>query len=316
VFFGQDLFKLNTQYTLKNTQMICLASDGVIGDMRKAEPVGAATSTQPRGENDLSFAFLLRFGSFRYYTGGDIDDAPGETTMEQFLLDQLKTDWTKTHMGRTPVPDFHACAIKVNHHGSANGTKAPFVDYFKPKVAVFSSGLQKFSSDFHPSEQVVKRLATDNKVCGKDTTTKRQQLFTFRIKSVRTLDANPMDNLQTSNKWKNLGIQDVILYVRKEAGGSPLNNLPPKIYMFRMFRMKSTYKPLSPTKPRPVIPPGDPTPTMPNEFAYDPTFIICDRKDDCTNKQHSVLPLPERQALILPTDLSLISLLRLFFNQP
>jgi Metallo-beta-lactamase superfamily len=319
VFYGQDLLKLNTQYTLKNTQMICVASDGVIGDTRRAQPKATSTSgTDPKGENDLSFAFLLRFGSFRYYTGGDTDDNPDETAMEDFLRMQVDGDWRAKYQGSTPIPKFHVCAMKVNHHGSKYGTNAPFVDLFDPKIAVFSSGMQKFSEGYHPSKEAVSRLDGAKKICNANPPSRRQLLFTFRIKSVNKNDANPMEKLSTSNNWKNIGIQDVVLYVQKEADGRPLNDLPPKIYMFRLWRLKGDYRRLTPTIARPAIPPGDPTPPamLPEEFAYDPTVITCDRVDDCTNKKHSVLALPEKPALFPPDNLSLLSLLRLFFNQP
>jgi beta-lactamase superfamily II metal-dependent hydrolase len=314
VFYGQDLLKLNTQYTLKNTQMICVASDGVIGDTRKAEPkTNSTTGTAPKGENDLSFAFILRFGSFRYYTGGDIDDADGETAMEDYLTKEVDKDWKAIYKSQK----FHVCAMKVNHHGTKFGTKPDFVELFDPKIAVFSSGMQQFSKDFHPSKDAISRLDGAKKICNANPPSNRQQLFTFRIRSGNKNDANPMEKLTTSDKWKNLGIQDVVLYVKEETDGRPLNDLPPKIYMFRLWRLKGDYRRLTPTITRPPIPPGYTIPaTLPEEFAYDPGVITCDRVDDCTNKKHSVLPLPEKPVLVKPGDLSLISLLRLFLNQP
>lgn len=273
LFFGQDLFKFNESYQLANTQMICVASDGVIGDDRVALPRNN-NNNKPRGENDLSFAFLLRFGTFRYYTGADIDDDPDETEMETALVKQLEGDWTSANPGRP----FHVCAMKVNHHGSENGTKPDFVRYFNPRIAVFSAGYRTFGQskkdkkkkNIHPSIDAITNLS------GGTNPPSRQLLFTFVMKlKDRVKEADPMEKIADYKKWQNSGLQDVILQVRKEA---LVDNQPPRIYLSRLKR-NNTYAPLPP------------------EIQYAPASIDCDQ-----GREHRLLPLPERSPLIPVKD--------------
>ena len=310
LFFGQDLFKINQTYDLKNVQMICVASDGMIGPDQVAKNKGNVVA-----ENDLSFAFVLRFGSFRYFTGGDLGfQGSRYTNMEDPLVKQLETiEWN------TLTP-FHVCALKVNHHGSDNSTGNEFVRYFNPALAVFSAGQRTFktktTSKIHPTAEAIKQLGGNTPGSG-NTTPSRQLLFTFRLRLGGSNDANPMKNFNKYKSWAlvppNGAPQDVILYVRKEADERPLNDLPPRIYMSRMWRSKAKLK----SEPRPKSAPSpkatEPTPKLPNEFPYDPYFIECDKVD--TNKKHKVLILPSLTPLIAPNNLDRISQLWPFFNQ-
>jgi hypothetical protein len=273
IFFGQDLLRIGRDYELENVQMICVASNGVIGD--KEEPT--RTANRPPDENDLGFAFVLRFGSFRYFTGSDLGYQSPYTNMEKPLVDQLNADWGRLN-GNYP---FHVCALKVNHHGSENSTGRDFVRFFNPEVAVFSSSLRRFgkSTKRHPTEEVIGRLRDPGLLPSPVADPIRFLLFTFRLyiplprDQGFVVDVDPMGNFRSYQFWQNGGPQDVILDVKREDDGSPfVNDKPPKIYMYKQPYLDST------------------TPDGP-EATYSPAQVTCKRLH---NNEHRNLPLPSR----------------------
>ena len=164
LFPGQDLWRNFVNYKLQDFQMICVATAGFVGNRRIAQAKdNSAKILAPVNENDLSSGFLIRFGSFRYFTGGDLTD-----TMEKPLVERLSRAWSAKYSAR-----FHTCALKVNHHGSNGSTAPEFVRYFNPAIALFHAGLRGFGErgTTLPTSDIIERLRANG-------TTSR---FTFRI---------------------------------------------------------------------------------------------------------------------------------------
>jgi len=93
-------------------------------------------------ENDLSVALVISYGSFDYFTAGDLS---GETT----------SSYTDIETSVAPeVGDIEV--YKVNHHGSTYSTNQYFINTIKPEVSVFTVGDNSYG---HPTQEVIDRLA-------------------------------------------------------------------------------------------------------------------------------------------------------------
>jgi beta-lactamase superfamily II metal-dependent hydrolase len=103
-------------------------------------------SEQPT-ENDCSIAFLLRYGAFRYFTGGDLAGVP---------LDYLPA-WhdLETPVARATGP---VDVAVLNHHGWLDSTNGAFLQMLRPKVAVIPAWHAT-----HPDHSVVRRLRSPGK---------------------------------------------------------------------------------------------------------------------------------------------------------
>ena len=164
---GHDLFA-DAGYELPNFQMLCVAANGFIGDEFVAS-VERPKSKKPRDarlqENDFSLAFLVRFGSFRFYTGGDLHgtviDTKDVTKVVGSMEEPLAMHLYKTVLGQAHPSAFnarHVCAALVHHHGSKFSTLGSFINYFNPCIAVCSGSGDPSTSVQFPSQQVIARL--------------------------------------------------------------------------------------------------------------------------------------------------------------
>lgn len=116
----------------------CLASDGEIFNY-------GAVNNATKSENDLSIGWRLSYGSFQYFTGGDLG---GDTT---YYADN------ETPLA-AQIGDVDA--MKINHHGSRYSTNQTFLDSLKPEVAFIAVG--DSNSYGHPTQAVLNRLAAAN----------------------------------------------------------------------------------------------------------------------------------------------------------
>jgi beta-lactamase superfamily II metal-dependent hydrolase len=87
----------------------------------------AAGLLAPTVKNEKSLAFEVRFGNFRYYVGGDIENFQ-ETTIAAYL------NQADTLAERVQV-------IKTSHHGANTATAPAFVARMRPQAAMISCGL-------------------------------------------------------------------------------------------------------------------------------------------------------------------------------
>jgi competence protein ComEC len=156
VFVGTDIF---ADRKLRNTQMRCVAANGVVAKSRLAPPIRATSPTTPKNENDLNFAFLLRVGNFRYFTGGDLTGDPTQTDMETPLIKEMNRAWTTEYKntGWIDKEPFHVCALKVGHHGSRRSSNGNFIDYLKPYMAVIEAGHRRYRSSGGGTEPLPKK---------------------------------------------------------------------------------------------------------------------------------------------------------------
>ncbi|UOQ99310.1 hypothetical protein MUN81_07365 [Hymenobacter sp. 5317J-9] len=118
--------------------------------------------------NNFSLAFVLTFGKFRYYTGGDIGGYSGapcgsyidqETGLAQAFQNMFPTSQS---WSGGPNKAGHICAIKASHHGSKCSNNSTFLNTTSPSAIVTSAGsnrawklpsvpcLQRFAADAIP----------------------------------------------------------------------------------------------------------------------------------------------------------------------
>jgi competence protein ComEC len=96
------------------------------------------SSVENDKENRSSLCFILEYGFFRYYTGGD-KDGDAETQMKDIIK---ATDY-----------------YKIPHHGGKNASSEDFLFSIKPIVGFISVGDSGKSENFdHPSSDCVGRL--------------------------------------------------------------------------------------------------------------------------------------------------------------
>ncbi len=108
-------------------------------------------------QNDHGCSWILQYGAFRYFIGGDLSGAniSSYKDMETPLVDSLvkydKAVFTDYTNRTTPVRKGHICGFKVDHHGSRHSTNPWFLYNMSPKVAFISCGAQHG----HPNVEVI-----------------------------------------------------------------------------------------------------------------------------------------------------------------
>lgn len=135
---AKDIFRL---CGLNNFSMACVAANGWV-------PGTNVVNENVLNENDLSYGFIIRFGAFKYFTGGDLGGGGNYTDMETPLSNSAFVD---SILRLTVTP--HVCAFKVTHHGSSHSTNAVFLNKFNPSLAIFEAGLRSFRRKVLPTKQ-------------------------------------------------------------------------------------------------------------------------------------------------------------------
>lgn len=118
--------------------LTCLCVEGRLSN---GQTVNISGSSQ--WENSASVAWLLRFGDFEMFLGGDLTGGGNGTTDVESAVAPLSGD---------------VDVLQVNHHGSLTSTNATFVSWLRPEFAVFPCG--SGNSYGYPKQDVLDRLST------------------------------------------------------------------------------------------------------------------------------------------------------------
>ncbi|MEO7215583.1 MBL fold metallo-hydrolase [Mucilaginibacter sp.] len=102
--------------------------------------------------NNDCLAWVIEFGKFRYYTGGDLggiltakkdaDDGTyinQETALAKYISDTYTAKPLSPLMAG-PAVKGHVCVMKINHHGSSKSNTPGFLNSLRPTVFVTSTG--------------------------------------------------------------------------------------------------------------------------------------------------------------------------------
>ncbi len=116
--------------------MICVARNGQVVN---------GTGVTPNEENDRCLAFILKYGHFKFFIGGDLSGSnqAGYRDVES---------WVAPVVGKIDV-------LRVNHHGSKYSSNRTFLDSLKPRVAIISVGNNPYG---YPFQEVIDSLVSRN----------------------------------------------------------------------------------------------------------------------------------------------------------
>jgi hypothetical protein len=124
------------------------------GDAANTARGDTSGRTLTASENDLSVAFVLSYGQFDMFIGGDTSGQNDTSTFGYSYHD------TETCLARdTSVVNQYGGSIdvlRVNHHGSDHSTNQLFLDVFDPTVSIVSVGdLNPYD---HIRDTIIERL--------------------------------------------------------------------------------------------------------------------------------------------------------------
>ena len=129
-----------------------VAADGAPGVHGRLAPAGARRAGPPPNENDHSVAFVLRFGRFDYWLGGDLSG-------ELFDLTGSRYHDVETAVARG-LADVDV--YRANHHGSDHSSNPVFLAQIDPEVTIISVGAG--NPHGHPGRATLRRLASTGAV--------------------------------------------------------------------------------------------------------------------------------------------------------
>lgn len=135
----------------QNIQLTCVAASGYV----LGEDIATTPWLGSNDENDYSVGWILQYGAFRFFTGGDLNGLfpkiPGETYLADSLAVHDKS--TFTNLNGTALDSGHVCSFKLDHHGGAESTNDYFLSIMRPSTAITSCGYSR--SYFHPRIPVI-----------------------------------------------------------------------------------------------------------------------------------------------------------------
>lgn len=104
-----------------------------------------------RSPNDVGVAWLITYGTFRYYTGGDLGGYKKSAYVD------VETPMARGVQALTG--NGHVCAMKIDHHGSEYSSNATLLGIFSPSMSVISCAKKnKFG---HPSPKALARITAN-----------------------------------------------------------------------------------------------------------------------------------------------------------
>jgi competence protein ComEC len=119
------------------------------------------TASQKNDENNYSLLWALQFGSFRYFTGGDVNGytKSAKIDLESNLMDALlvhdPASLASLADTNVAINKGHFCSLKLSHHGGEESTNPYFLAVMKPTSAMISCGQQNYK---HPRQRIIEDL--------------------------------------------------------------------------------------------------------------------------------------------------------------
>jgi competence protein ComEC len=125
-------------------RMICIAGNA----FTKGIAATTARNIGSTNPNNFSFGWILEFGRFRYYSGGDLGGySGGYTDQETDMATYLKAAYTTNRPldGTNMAKNYpgHVCVMKTNHHGSSQSSNPEFLKTIAFSAIITSAGDHK-----------------------------------------------------------------------------------------------------------------------------------------------------------------------------
>ncbi|MDR0269022.1 ComEC/Rec2 family competence protein [Paenibacillus sp.] len=148
--------KLLNTATSRNIPVYAIHQDMKLQPDRQTEitfiaPVTEETEQEElpieKDQNHISIAFLLTINERRLLFTGDMDKAAENDVL----------GLAATHQTSFTLPEGGIDVIKIAHHGSHSSSGEEWLDYWRPKAAVISAGVNNLYG--HPHAEVVDRIA-------------------------------------------------------------------------------------------------------------------------------------------------------------
>lgn len=123
------------------------------------------TPARSKNENDFSLSFVLQYGCFRFFSGGDLSgfNSSNKKDIETPLALAIKGSdkaCFRESSSATVLSKGHICAFKINHHGSDHSTNETFLSILQPRTCIISCGYHGHFK--HPRKDKIKLLESSN----------------------------------------------------------------------------------------------------------------------------------------------------------
>ena len=112
-------------------------------------------------DNTKSLAFLVTFGNFRYYIGGDIESTQEDGSVNRKSLQNQQPfyDGIINYLNQNDSMQNRVQVMKASHHGSAKSTSRLFLNTLRPGAVLISNSGSDGSNRFeHPAARVANVL--------------------------------------------------------------------------------------------------------------------------------------------------------------
>jgi hypothetical protein len=147
---GKKPFSFELGY--KEITLTCYCANGILADGQDIVGPKKKKKNREPSPNDLSLAFVLKWGDFRYFTAGDLS---GEDTTVYFDVETSLVTYLKKQKPAV-FPPGAVSIFKASHHGSAHSNQAELLKFVNPQTIVVSVNDDKDV----PSEIFLERLKT------------------------------------------------------------------------------------------------------------------------------------------------------------
>jgi beta-lactamase superfamily II metal-dependent hydrolase len=144
--------------------LTCIAANQYVLQADSGDNKRLTNSTlNPNGDrerNAKSLAFLLQFGNFKYYVGGDIEARQedgsdwNDTGYTVNTSDRARSLMRYLNPSNNDLGRVHA--MKTSHHGSKRSSSPAFIARLRPQAAIISCGTD--NSYLHPDQEVIDTL--------------------------------------------------------------------------------------------------------------------------------------------------------------
>jgi hypothetical protein len=163
--------------------LAAFAASRSVLDPRSGTVTPVASGTRTPDQNDRSIMFVLQYGSFRAYLGGDLagngGPAGGNTganaantgakkffsqhaDVESVLNPVLEANLPATAQAQAGQPKFtvpgYCTVIKASHHASSSSVDVYTLSTTRPRIAVVPAGV-KARFHRHPTQEVLNRMS-------------------------------------------------------------------------------------------------------------------------------------------------------------